>query len=145
RGQETAESADPGADFHDFVAYIGQNGVGKPTVETRSCGERLQSFLTRVRVNITTEMSFQDDIKGFEGILQSDLFAFFVCATMIADGRFIDSRLSLRKFDGQLRLNAKAVAANGHALDQRSTEGLVASFHIGEVHIGKYVAQSSEQ
>ena len=83
----------------------------------------------------------QDAVKGTEGILHADFFAFLIGAAIIADANFIDPDLGhLADAGGDFGLKAKAFFAQFDALDGLGMEQLVAGFHIREVEVGKGIA-----
>src|SRR5439155_8783523 len=65
-------------------------------------------------------------------------------AGVITDRDLVKGGLALGEVDGDLGLDAEAVAANRNAARERKTEGFVTSLHVGEIDIGGHVAGGRE-
>src|SRR6185503_9620261 len=76
------------------------------------------------------EAMFEENPQRDDAVAPADLLAFFVCASVVADGNFVDAVAALEDLGGDLRLDAKAVGLEIEAVEDLAPHHLVAGLHV---------------
>src|ERR1700752_4985846 len=90
-----------------------------------------------LKAGLIGEAVADDAPEGLDAVFPGDFFALFVGATGVGDGNFIDAPIALGDLGGDFGLEAEAVGFDRDALEDFTTEDLVAGLHIGEFEVGE--------
>ena len=71
---------------------------------------------------------------GDEAVAPSDFFAFGKVAPAIGDRHFVNAKLILEDFGGDLGLDVEGVAAQADLVEDLATKQFVASLHVGQLY-----------
>src|SRR5689334_19483010 len=86
-----------------------------------------------------------DDVpQGGDAVSPRDFLALLVGASMVPNWHFIDAAAEAGDFDGELGLEAEAIAAKLNGIEHLATEDFVADFHISQVQVAQQVAEKRE-
>ena len=97
--------ADACANFEHRSSHIRRNSAGHPTIEPASLRDRTEERRGGVRVQLAGEAPTQNHPGRVERVSQTDFFPLFVCAAVVADGRFINPSLASGEFDRELGIH----------------------------------------
>ena len=95
--------------------------------------------LSGLNTVVSLQIVFHYRVKGSYAVFPIDLFAFCVSPTAVGNTHLVDPTAHSGEFGGNFWLNAETIFLNLNRFDNRSFEGFIACFQVGEVEIREYV------
>src|ERR1041385_1471478 len=86
-----------------------------------------------------------DAPKSLDAIFPGDFLTFFISASRIGNGHFVDAPIPFCDFGGNFRLESEAIGPELDALEDLAAENFVARLHIGEFQVGENVRKQREE